>query len=252
MVRSQSRSVREIKNPAARAQSGEVLGVTRCSPAADCGVDVASCAAQSSPRGHATMNADWGCYWHLGGRGPGVPLTLPPCQAEGDATRGSRQLLGRVGDSDLVERDLAGVQNVAFGEKTQLGTRTWGPGLFLHPLHPGGSVASAGGGRGGLFFSRFFFFHLKNISLLVTCARYLASQGAERLRSPRGAKPEPRPCFQGRPASALGLQGDRSRAHLHRRFQPLRPEMPPRLPERRPPAPHEGAHNTCFLMKQRI
>lgn len=198
MVRSQSRSVREIKNPAARAQSGEVLGVTRCSPAADCGVDVASCMAQSSPRGHATMNADWGCYWHLGGRGPGVPLTLPPCQAEGDATRGSRQLLGRVGDSDLVERDLAGVQNIAFGEKTQLGTRTWGPGLFLHPLHPGGSVASAGGGRGGLFFSRFFFFfHLKNISLLVTCARYLASQGAERLRSPRGAKPEPRPCFQG-------------------------------------------------------
>lgn len=145
------------------------------------------------------MNADWGCYWHLEGRGPGVPLTLPPCQAEGDATRGSRQLLGRVGDSDLVERDLAGVQNVAFGEKTQLGTRTWGPGLFLHPLDPGGSVASAGGGRGGLFFSRFFFFfHLKNISLLVTCARYLASQGAERLRSPRGAKPEPRPCFQGR------------------------------------------------------
>lgn len=58
----------------------------------DCGVDMASCAAESSPRGPVTMSGDiwgcldWGCYWPLGVQGPGLLLTLPPCRAEGDAT----------------------------------------------------------------------------------------------------------------------------------------------------------------------
>lgn len=91
IIRSQGTSIRVFQKLAALAQSGEVLGITRCSPAGHCGVNVASCVAESLPQGPATMSGDilgcldWGCYWHLGVWGPGLLLTLSPCQAEGDS-----------------------------------------------------------------------------------------------------------------------------------------------------------------------
>lgn len=127
----------------------------------------------------------------------------------------------------------------------QLGTRAHGLGLFLCPLRPGGSAGQwhwprrwprtrsesgtdrqAGGGF--FFFLFFFFFHFKNISLLATCAHYLASQGAERLTCPWEQSQSRDPAFKARghpwpPRRQIS-------ACPERRSQPFHSEMPPRPP----------------------